>query len=204
MDAAQTVEEALAVSKELTTVEAEIEQVKGRMQYLRGRAALSTIRVDLEVEEAIPLTADWSLGVTLRQAARAQTVLFRTLIEALVWLIVVPGPAVVYVLTQSVAHGRRAGLASVAGIAAGAVVHVVAAAIGLSSLLVSSAIAFNVVNTSNRLVYTIGDTLYRITEPALRPIRRLMPNLGGIDLSPLVLLLVIYFLRSLLIEYWPR
>jgi threonine/homoserine/homoserine lactone efflux protein len=60
-------------------------------------------------------------------------------------LIVVPGPAVVYVLTQSVAHGRTAGLASVAGVAGGAVVHVLAAAIGLSSLLVSSSIAFNVV-----------------------------------------------------------
>ena len=59
-------------------------------------------------------------------------------------LIVIPGPAVIYVLTQSVAHGRRAGLASVAGIATGALVHVIAAAVGLSSLLVSSAIAFNI------------------------------------------------------------
>ncbi|HET8728726.1 MAG TPA: YggT family protein [Alphaproteobacteria bacterium] len=71
------------------------------------------------------------------------------------------------------------------------------------SAILSWLVAFNVVNTSNRLVYTIGDTLYRITEPALRPIRRFMPNLGGIDLSPLVLLLALYFLRSLLIDYWP-
>ncbi len=45
---------------------------------------------------------------------------------------------------------------------------------------------------------------YRITEPALRPIRRWMPSLGGIDISPLVLIIGIIFLRSLLIEYWPR
>lgn len=72
------------------------------------------------------------------------------------------------------------------------------------SAILSWLVAFNVVNTSNRFVYLVGDTLYRLTEPALRPIRRYMPSLGGIDLSPLVLLLAIYFLRSLLIEYWPR
>jgi threonine/homoserine/homoserine lactone efflux protein len=60
-------------------------------------------------------------------------------------LLVVPGPAVLYVVTQSVDHGRRAGLVSVLGVSTGGLVHVAAAALGLSSLLLSSAIAFEVV-----------------------------------------------------------
>ncbi|HLS69566.1 MAG TPA: YggT family protein [Kiloniellales bacterium] len=59
-------------------------------------------------------------------------------------------------------------------------------------------VAFNVVNTSNRLVYLVGDFLNRITEPALRPIRRVMPDLGGIDISPMILILLLIFLRNLL------
>ena len=54
-------------------------------------------------------------------------------------------------------------------------------------------VAFNVVNTSNRFVYLLGDFLNRITEPALRPIRRLMPDLGGIDISPMILILLLVF-----------
>ena len=59
-------------------------------------------------------------------------------------------------------------------------------------------IAFNVVNTSNRFVYTVSDFLYRITEPALRPIRRWLPNLGGIDISPIVLILALILLQMIL------
>lgn len=59
-------------------------------------------------------------------------------------------------------------------------------------------ISFNVVNTSNRLVYSVSDFLYRITEPALRPIRRRLPSLGGIDLSPIVLILGLIFLQMVL------
>ncbi len=58
-----------------------------------------------------------------------------------------------------------------------------------------------VINTHNRFVYTVSDFLYRITEPALRPIRRFVPLVGGIDLSPVVLILAIYLVRSLLREY---
>ena len=65
------------------------------------------------------------------------------------------------------------------------------------SAVLSWLVAFNVVNTSNKFVYMVGDFLYRITEPALRPIRQFMPNLGGIDISPLVLLLAVYFLREM-------
>lgn len=72
------------------------------------------------------------------------------------------------------------------------------------SAVLSWLVAFNVVNTSNRVVYMIGDFLYRITEPALRPIRRFLPNLGGIDLSPVILILIIYFVQSLLIGFAAR
>ncbi|MDR3499690.1 MAG: YggT family protein [Parvibaculum sp.] len=61
-------------------------------------------------------------------------------------------------------------------------------------------IAFNVINTQNRFVYTVVDVIYRVTEPALAPIRRILPDLGGIDISPIVLLLLLYFLQNLIIE----
>ena len=71
-------------------------------------------------------------------------------------------------------------------------------------LLIASAIfswlyAFNVVNPRNQFVGTIGNFLYRVTEPALRPIRRVLPDLGGIDISPIVLLLMLFFIRQFLI-----
>jgi threonine/homoserine/homoserine lactone efflux protein len=66
-------------------------------------------------------------------------------VGAALLLLVVPGPSVLYVVTQSVSHGRRAGIASVAGITTGTLVHIAAATVGLSALLASSAIAFDVV-----------------------------------------------------------
>jgi YggT family protein len=66
------------------------------------------------------------------------------------------------------------------------------------SVIMSWLISFNVVNTTNRFVYMIADFMYRLTEPALRPIRRFIPNLGGLDISPIVLLLVIWFVRDVL------
>lgn len=74
-------------------------------------------------------------------------------------------------------------------------------AVVLSAVL-SWLVAFNVVNTSNRFVYTVGDFLYRITEPALRPIRSFLPNFGGIDISPVVLILLLIFLQNLIGEYF--
>jgi YggT family protein len=62
-------------------------------------------------------------------------------------------------------------------------------------------VAFNVVNTRNQVVAMIGDFLYRITEPALRPIRNLLPNLGGIDISPVILFLIIVFIRYIIALY---
>jgi YggT family protein len=59
-------------------------------------------------------------------------------------------------------------------------------------------VAFGVINTRNRFVYLVGDFLYRITEPLLRPIRSVLPDLGGIDLSPVVLLLAVVFIQNVL------
>ncbi len=76
-------------------------------------------------------------------------------------------------------------------------------------ILIASAIfswlyAFNVVNSSNQFVNSIGLFLHNVTEPVLRPIRRLLPNLGGIDISSIILLLIIFFIRSLMWNsLWP-
>ncbi len=64
--------------------------------------------------------------------------------------------------------------------------------------VMSNLVSFGVVDTRNRLVWSITDFLYRITEPALRRIRNVLPNMGGIDLSPLVLLLAIWLARQVL------
>ncbi len=63
--------------------------------------------------------------------------------------------------------------------------------------------AFGVVNSHNRFVYSVTDFLNRITEPALRQIRRVVPPISGLDLSPIILIFLIIFLRSLLREYGP-
>jgi YggT family protein len=64
--------------------------------------------------------------------------------------------------------------------------------------VVSTLASFGVLDTRNRIVWTIGDFLYRLTEPALRPIRNFLPNFGGIDISPLILILIIMAARMLL------
>ena len=66
------------------------------------------------------------------------------------------------------------------------------------SAILSWLMAFNVINSRNRFVYSLVDFLWRITEPALRPIRRLLPNLGGIDISPVILILILMFVQSVL------
>ncbi len=65
------------------------------------------------------------------------------------------------------------------------------------AVIMSWLISFNVVNTTNRVVHMLSDVLYRITEPALRPIRRFLPSLGGLDISPIVLLLAVMFVRQI-------
>jgi YggT family protein len=61
--------------------------------------------------------------------------------------------------------------------------------------------AFNVVNARNSVVAMIGNALYQLTEPVLRPIRNVMPNMGGLDLSPIVLLLGVFLLQRVIVLY---
>jgi YggT family protein len=72
----------------------------------------------------------------------------------------------------------------------------------IASAILSWLIAFNVVNTSNRFVSSVADMLYRVTEPALRPIRSVIPNLGGIDISPVILILFLIFIRDVVLLGW--
>ncbi|QKD01196.1 YggT family protein [Mesorhizobium loti] len=69
----------------------------------------------------------------------------------------------------------------------------------IASAIFSWLYAFNVVNSRNQFVGSIGNMLYRLTEPALRPIRRFMPDLGGVDISPIILLLILFFVRQFIL-----
>jgi YggT family protein len=71
----------------------------------------------------------------------------------------------------------------------------------IAAAVLSWLVAFNVVNTRNQVVSMIGDMLYRLTEPLLRPIRQMLPNLGGIDVSPVILILLILFLENVIVRY---
>jgi YggT family protein len=70
--------------------------------------------------------------------------------------------------------------------------------------ILSWLIAFNVVNMYNDLVRSIWTGLNALTEPALKPIRRFLPSMGGMDISPVILLLIIYFIRQLIIDNFYR
>jgi YggT family protein len=65
----------------------------------------------------------------------------------------------------------------------------------IASAIASWLVAFGVVNMRNQFIRTVVETLYRLTEPLLRPIRRMLPNLGGVDISPVVLLIGLYVLQ---------
>ena len=65
----------------------------------------------------------------------------------------------------------------------------------IANVIISWLIAFNVLNTSNRFVYSILDFTYRLTEPFLSKIRRFLPTLGAFDISPIILLLLIWFIE---------
>jgi YggT family protein len=66
-------------------------------------------------------------------------------------------------------------------------------------VVLSWLIAFNVVNTRNRFVYMVADGLFRLTDPVLKPIRRIIPAVGGFDLSPVVAILLLFFIRNLIV-----
>ena len=70
----------------------------------------------------------------------------------------------------------------------------------IANAVLSWLIAFNVVNPHNNIVRAIGEGLYRLTEPALRPIRQVLPSLGGLDISPVILIIILLFVQRLL--YW--
>ena len=73
----------------------------------------------------------------------------------------------------------------------------------IGQVIISWLYAFNVINSSNQFVNSVGMFLYNVTEPVLRPIRRFMPNLGGIDISPLVVILIIASARIVLRNNLP-
>ncbi|MGH6742493.1 MAG: YggT family protein [Bradyrhizobium sp.] len=70
----------------------------------------------------------------------------------------------------------------------------------IASAVLSWLIAFNVVNTRNDVVRSIANFLYHVTEPALRPIRNMLPAMGGLDISPVILMIGLIFLEKLI--YW--
>ena len=63
---------------------------------------------------------------------------------------------------------------------------------------------FNIINVSNKFVYSIMEVLYRLCEPSLNIVRRYIPNFGNLDISPVIVYLGLWFLKNLIIEYWPR
>src|ERR1700704_405096 len=71
----------------------------------------------------------------------------------------------------------------------------------IASAILSWLIAFNVVNTRNQFVSAVAEFLYRITEPVLAPVRSFMPNLGGLDISPIIVILIIMFIQRVIAYY---
>ena len=71
----------------------------------------------------------------------------------------------------------------------------------IAAAILSWLVAFNVVNSRNQFVAMIGDFLYRVTEPVLRPIRNMLPSLGGIDVSPVILILIIILIKDIIVRY---
>jgi YggT family protein len=71
----------------------------------------------------------------------------------------------------------------------------------IAAAVLSWLVAFNVVNARNQFVAMVGDFLFRITEPVLRPIRNMLPSLGGIDVSPVVLILIIILIKDIIVRY---
>ena len=70
-------------------------------------------------------------------------------------------------------------------------------------IIVTWLIAFNIINTTIRFVYSIMEILYRLSEPSLRLVKRYVPTFGNIDISPIIVFIALEFLKRLIIEYWP-
>ena len=74
----------------------------------------------------------------------------------------------------------------------------------IANAILSWLVAFNVINTRNQFINSVGKFLYKITEPVLAPVRRIIPVFGGIDISPIVLILLLIFAQNLMFEYFLR
>ena len=70
----------------------------------------------------------------------------------------------------------------------------------IANVVISWLVAFNILNTQNRFVFSILDTTYKLTDPALNKIRKFVPTFGSIDISPIILILILMFLRNLIFE----
>ena len=71
----------------------------------------------------------------------------------------------------------------------------------IAAAVLSWLVAFNVINARNQFVAMVGDFLFRVTEPVLRPIRNMLPSLGGIDVSPVVVILIIILIKDIIVRY---
>ncbi len=71
-------------------------------------------------------------------------------------------------------------------------------------VVVSWLFHFNILNSQNIFLWRVFESFKKLTDPPLNYIRRYLPNLGGLDISPVLLILIIYLFKDLLIEYWPR
>ena len=70
----------------------------------------------------------------------------------------------------------------------------------IAQAILSWLVALNIVNTHNGFVYAIGNFLHKITNPILKPVRQFLPDMGGIDISPVIVILLLYFVRNLMFE----
>ena len=71
-------------------------------------------------------------------------------------------------------------------------------------IVVSWLFHFNILNSQNIFLWRVFESFKKLTDPPLNYIRKYLPNLGGLDISPVLLILIIYLFKDLLIEYWPR
>ena len=74
----------------------------------------------------------------------------------------------------------------------------------IASAILSWLVAFGVINVRNQFIRMVVDFLYRITEPVLRPVRRVLPNLGGIDISPIIVIIIIWFIQIVILPVLLR
>jgi YggT family protein len=73
----------------------------------------------------------------------------------------------------------------------------------IAMVVMSWLVAFSIINNHNNVVRQVSYALYRLTEPVLAPIRRFLPDLGGIDISPIIAIIALQFIRVLVVYYWP-